>query len=197
MNFLAFDQAPNHTGWAASSDEEGAKVHFGTLSMSDYGDNDQRMARDLEFEIVGLLKKFQPRYVFFEQIVVKTHKGVPILNMPVLYAQFTVACTIQVVCMQHNVECEMILIADWRKRFLGRSNMPKWAGKKGKGRDWLKEAAMIECARRNLLPANDHEAEAIGILDYGIASKSFDYRFRTKGDVERKRLAAAREEMQK
>lgn len=161
--------------------------------MSNYGDDDQRMMRDFEFEFLGLIDKFKPSYIFFEQIIIDQRH----VNLPVTYAQFALVSAIQFIAMQKNIPCEMVIIAQWRKRFLGRSNMPKHAGKRGAGREWLKDAAKIECLRRNLLVNNDHEAEAIGILDYGMASKSFDYKWRTKGDVERRRLAAAREEMQK
>jgi Holliday junction resolvasome RuvABC endonuclease subunit len=192
MNFLGLDQAPRNTGWAASSDEEGARVEFGTIAMSDYGDDDQRMMRDFEFEMRGLITRFRPSFIFFEQIIIDMRH----VNLPVTYAQFSLVSVIQFVGMQMNIPTEQVLIADWRKRFLGRSNMPKHAGKKGQGREWLKDAAKIECLRRNLLVNNDHEAEAVGILDYGMASKSFDYKWRTKGDVERRRLARAREDMQ-
>lgn len=194
MKFLAFDQAPNNTGWAFSSDDEDARLEFGSLAMPDYGGDDQRLARDLEFELVGLINKYRPDCCFFEQIVTDFGR----FNPPVLYKQFTVACTIMIVMAQHSIPCEMVNISDWRKRFLGRNNPPKAKRKKhGPNSEVLKEMAMQECARRNILPKNDHEAEAIGILDYGMASKSFNYRFRTKGEAERRALAARREDMQK
>ncbi len=192
MNFLGLDQAPNNTGWAASSDADNAKVSWGTIRMSDYGDDDQRMIRDFEFDMLGLIDRFKPQWVFFEQIVIK----IPI-NTPVLYSQFTLVGLIQTICMQKNIPCEMVLIGEWRKRFLGRANKPKSTPPSTKGRDWLKEAAEIECARRGHLVSNDHEAEAIGILDYGMASKSFDYKQRTKADVVRRQLAWRRKDLEK
>ena len=193
MKFLAFDQSPRNTAWAFSTDVEKARVEFGEINMSDYGDDDQRLARDLEFELQGLLSKYEPDWVFFEQIVTDFGR----FNPPVLYKQFTVSCTIMIVCGQRGINCELVNISDWRKRFLGRNNVPKAQRKKGPNSDVLKEMALTECARRNIYPSSHHQAEAIGILDYGMASKSFDYRWRTKADVERRQQAARREDMQK
>jgi hypothetical protein len=191
---LGFDQAPNNTGWAAWSDADDAVPIFDTITMSNYGKDDQRMAKDFEFEIVGLLNRFRPDAVYFEQIIIPSG----FIDTNTLYAQFTVACTIQVITAQRGIPAFMVEIPRWRKRFLGRANAPKWmVGKTQKGRDVLKEMAMIECARRNLLPKNDHEAEAIGITDYGLAHLSFDYKKRTKADVERRQQHWRRLEMQK
>jgi hypothetical protein len=193
IRVLAFDQAPNNTGWAFSTDEEEARPVWGTITMSDYGDDDQRMMLDFGKALRPLFEKYQPTHTFFEQIVID-HRHV---HTPTLYRQFSVACTIQFVAAEFRVPSELVEIAPWRKRFLGRANMPKTAGKKGEGRPWLKQAAMIECARRGCLVRNDHEAEAIGILDYGLACVSRAYHFRTKGDAERRRLAATRQDMEK
>lgn len=190
--FMAFDQAPRFTGWAAGPADPTAIPRWGTIVGSDYGDDDQMMMRDFAKDVEALLDRFKPEAVFFEQIVIDQRH----VNLPITYAQFAIAATLQFVTMARGIPCEMVLISDWRKRFLGRANMPKHAGKRGQGREWLKAAAKIECARRGFLTDSDHEAEALGILDYGIASKSVDYRFKTKADVERRQQKARKENME-
>lgn len=191
--YMAFDQAPRFTGWATGPADPTAVPRWGTIVGSDYGDDDQRMMADLAKDLRGLFDKYQPEAIFFEQIVIDQRH----VNLPITYAQFAVAATILFVAMEYGIPAEMVIISEWRKRFLGRSNMPKHAGKRGQGREWLKEAAKIECARRGWLTDSDHEAEALAILDFGLAAKSTAYRFATKADVERRQQKARKENMEK
>jgi hypothetical protein len=193
ISAIAFDQAPSNTGWAFTTDDEEEMIRFGTISMSDYGSDDQRMMRDLRKELVTLFGWFKPQFAFFEQIVINEKH----IHLPTTYRQFAVASVIQFVAMDHQCHCELVEIARWRKRFLGRTNAPKLDRKRSGSRDWLKQAAVTECARRNIYVKNDHEAEAIGILEYGLSSKSPAYRYRTKYEAQRKSLLESRRDMVK
>lgn len=165
--------------------------------MSDYGTDDQRMMRDLEFEIVGLLKKFQPRFVFFEELVFDERKlrngG---FNAQTLISQASVIAAIQFVTMQHNIEAMQVKIAVWRKWLLGAANAPKWAvGKNTSSRDWLKDAAVKRVAELwNIYVKTDHEAEAIGIGHYGLSWASTDYKFTWKAETDRARQKRVRDD---
>lgn len=56
--------------------------------------------------------------------------------------------------------CRQVEQQKWRKHFFGR----------GTGRsEELKRLAMEACRIRGWAPANDHEADAAGVLDYGLA----------------------------
>lgn len=56
--------------------------------------------------------------------------------------------------------CRQVDQQSWRKHFIGR----------GTGRSAeLKLAALEAARRRGWLPSNDHEADAAGVLDYGLA----------------------------
>jgi Holliday junction resolvasome RuvABC endonuclease subunit len=196
MVVLGLDQAPNNTGWAVLSDDGVTPPKFGTIVMSDYGDDIQRTLKDFAFELHGLYNEFNPQFVFCEQIVLDERH----INLPVLIDQAAIVGAVLMSSAERNIRGYMVEIAVWRKRFLGKSNAPNWAVDRQtkSGRKWLKEAAMNECVRRYFpnVPKNDHEAEAIGIADYGLAFVSHDYRFATKGDVERRRQKRVREDMQ-
>lgn len=59
-----------------------------------------------------------------------------------------------------GAECRQVEQQRWRKHFIGR----------GTGRsEELKRLAMEACRLRGWTPANDHEADAAGVLDYGLA----------------------------
>jgi len=56
--------------------------------------------------------------------------------------------------------CRQVQQQNWRKHFMGR----------GTGRsEELKRLAVEACRLRGWNPANDHEADAAGVLDYGLA----------------------------
>jgi hypothetical protein len=56
--------------------------------------------------------------------------------------------------------CRRVEQQSWRKHFIGRGN--------GKSEE-LKAAAIRACQQRGWAPANDHEADAAGVLDFGLA----------------------------
>lgn len=56
--------------------------------------------------------------------------------------------------------CRQIEQQKWRKYFIGRGT--------GKS-DELKRLALEACRIREWFPSNDHEADAAGVLDYGLA----------------------------
>jgi len=58
-----------------------------------------------------------------------------------------------------NAECRRVEQQSWRKHFMGR----------GTGRsEELKRLAMDACRTRGWNPQNDHEADAAGVLDFGL-----------------------------
>lgn len=177
---LAFDQSPSHTGWAVITDDLAARWQFGTIEMSDYGGNDVLMMRDFRTELHKMFAEFKPSMVFYEQVV--SRKGA--LNMPVLERQFDVIACIKYSCMDHDLRAVRVLIGEWRKWFCGRGNANK-------------DDAIRECLARNIYAENDHEAEAIGIADFGLSTISAEYRRRRKGEVIRREIAQRREAMEK
>lgn len=59
-----------------------------------------------------------------------------------------------------GAHCRQVDQQSWRKHFIGR----------GTGKSEILKAMGIEaCRRRGWSPANDHEADAAGVLDYGLA----------------------------
>lgn len=62
-----------------------------------------------------------------------------------------------------NAKCRQVEQQRWRKHFMGRGT--------GKS-DELKRLAKAEADRRGWRVSNDHEADAAGVLDYGLACVS-------------------------
>lgn len=74
-------------------------------------------------------------------------------------------------CYKVGVPCRQAEMRDWRKHFLGTSTG---------GRDALKKAARDACALRGWPVDNDDEADAAGVLDYGLACFGIEVPWRDK-----------------
>jgi hypothetical protein len=63
-------------------------------------------------------------------------------------------------CYKLGIPCRQAEMRDWRKHFLGRSTG---------GREELKKAAIEACHARGWAVDGDDQADAVGVLDYGLA----------------------------
>lgn len=68
-------------------------------------------------------------------------------------------------CFKLDIPCRQAEMRDWRKHFTGITTG---------GRDVLKQAAIDACRLRGWAVDSDDEAEALGVLDYGLACRGVE-----------------------
>lgn len=173
MRVLSLDQAPVNTGWAVGSPDMKAPT-AGLFRMRSWGDDEDGRCHEYIVWLEGMCERYQPTHIFREQLFPITDER----QFMTVAAQHMIVGLIAATAKRFHCEYRQVLVADWRKRFLGTSKaLP---GLKGdKARRWFKEQAVVACARRGWDITQEDAAEACGILDYGLASIDRDYAGRT------------------
>lgn len=153
---LGLDQS-SRIGWAVGA--PGAPPHWGTWHVPDYGGNDGRTFWAVVDWLGNFIKSHGVTHVFWEQVWIPQQAK---LNTNNLFRLVSIANAIQAACVDPrrglDIEDRYVTPSEWRFAFLGHA--------KG-GRDFLKQEAMAACQRRTWAPKNDHEAEALGIWEFG------------------------------
>lgn len=191
MIVLGLDQSPRNTGWAYWSDDGIGLPASGCKAFDSYGSAHRFLMLDVRDWLGGLLDRSGATAVYFEQIIIDFRH----VDVPVFEEQQAVTAAIEFTCMDRGVEPFKVLIGQWRKLFLGRANAPKDEGRNSK--KWLKEAAMRAAFERGWKADSEHEAEALGIMHYGLAHASPAYRKRARAEAERRQFKARRLDAQR
>jgi hypothetical protein len=188
MIVLALDQAPTITGWAYGGPNGAFK--FGTKEFPDCGDNESTLMGEVFDWAVDLGKSIGVTAVFTEQLVIYPDR----VHLPSLHKQFAIIHAVAFACGKHglNVPHYEAPISAWRARFLGMASAPRSITKGGR-KSFLKDAAQKACLDRGYLVDSHHAAEAVGILDYGLAELDEKYRWATNATVRRQREKATSE----
>lgn len=186
MIVLGIDQAPRNCGYCYGDTSSEAPPKWGCVEFPSFGENGVLLIREIRKWMMSIIEIAKPQFIYCEQIIIRPAH----INLPVTYQQFAVVAGIEAACDFYNVECFMVDLSVWRKRFLGRGNAPKWAVDRT---DWLKEAAKQSCLERGWLVDNHHAAEAIGIYDFGAAHCDIEYRRKTAARVTRARMGSEEE----
>lgn len=100
--------------------------------------------------------------VYFEETIKR-----PTDRLAVLWQQLGIVTHIQSACERAGVPSCQVLIKDWRKRFIGKTKSPPHL-QGNHSQQWWKDQAIRSCLERGWLTDNDNEAEALGIMDYGL-----------------------------
>lgn len=186
MKILALDLSKSNTGWALW-DGKSDKPRFGSWVLgSEYTTNGgvfAKLAQNLT-DLHGLMP--------FEGIVMET---------PIVPSQLQGSTTIHVIRLAgglaamvqyfshvyrgHNSDpirfIDEVNVESWRPAFIGRiedaqakaeARRAKKAGdKRASARDTLKALTIARCRQLGLTPRSNDEADAIGILTYGILAR--------------------------
>lgn len=163
MSYVGLDLATK-TGWATWWRGQ-AKPYSGTLKLN--RNNVDEVAPDLEKLRAHLseLHKIEPvELVFYEAPIMMRVDTVNKLRLLLGLANM-----VEWWCYKLNIPCRQATMHDWRKHFIGFSTG---------GRDVLKQAAVQACRDRGWDPKTDDEAEALGVLDYGLSCWKIDVPWR-------------------
>lgn len=183
MRAIALDPAPRNTGYAIGDADVKVPV-FGKLSLASWGDEEGDRLLAFGRRLTDLCRKYSVTHIFREQLP----PGIT-QNSTTYQHQVMVLGEIARVAAKLALPCAVVLIADWRTRFLGTARaLP---GLKGDhGRKWLKEQSIAACARRNWFVEDPDAAEACGILDYALATLDRGYCGRTDSIFRRNEMRA-------
>lgn len=161
---LALDQAPTHSGWAVGSPDSRPPA-FGHWRLRPWGTEEGERLVEFEDRMMGLIDRYAVTHVFFEALY-------PIItprDFAVRENQAKVVGSIESKCARLKIPYCKVIIADWRMRFIGRTK-PLPGLKGDAGRQDLKQAAIVACAKRGWYVDNPDAAEACGILNFGLST---------------------------
>jgi Holliday junction resolvasome RuvABC endonuclease subunit len=179
---LALDQARNRIGWALGSVDMERPL-CGVHPLPSVGARHGAMLGHVRDWLDTMIKTYHVHHLIYET----PFAGVNIENFAVVNKMLGV---IELVCDDHEIGCVRAAPVEWRARFLGCGAAPKAIGKglsKSAARaartEWLKQASVAACVARGWPVENHDEADACGLLDFGLACHSAAYRERKEGET--------------
>jgi hypothetical protein len=158
MFILALDLG-NKTGWASS---HGDSVCSGTWDLAKFGPSVGQKLVGFECHLQAMSLECSTMIFETPWVGPKTHQHTARLLM-------SLAGVTEMVAGRHNAHCYEIGAPTWRKHFLG-IGRTTGVGSKQKHRGDMKRLAMERCRMLGFDPKSEDEAEAIGILDYALAT---------------------------
>lgn len=164
---LALDLA-TCTGFALG-DRSGVIVS-GYRRFPSTGDDIGTFGRAFRDWLIKGLKRHQPELIVFEQPMLPNQTNINTLRK--LYGMAfeleTVASDAAMFGRAEGFPIKEVSNGDWIKHFLGAGNVPRSG-------DARKKAVFRMCGIRGWSPENHDEGDALGILDYALATESADF----------------------
>jgi hypothetical protein len=158
MIVLGLDQS-SQCGWAVG--ETGGKARFGTYAVPDFGGHEGRTIRAFRDWLINFIKSEGVDRCFWEQVYFPPSER---LDSNIVFKLVSYANAIQLACVETNIDDAYVSSSEWRLYFLGMGAAPKHTGNRTA---WLKEAAMQAALAQGYACGTHHEAEAIGIWQFG------------------------------
>lgn len=157
MHFVALDQSPSSTGFAAWETGE-ATARSGAWALTDSVARRAIGFVEVHRKLAGIHKERPIHRLFYEQpLKMRSDK---VENLISLYG---IAAHIESYGQAKAIPVGTVGQARWRATWLGADY-----AKHFKGTEALKRAAIIRARHLGFDPATHDEAEALGILDYAI-----------------------------
>lgn len=150
---LGIDPA-NSLGWAASLD---GGTESGVMDLTLAGSSVGKRLLRYHGKLHELLLHYMVDAVWCERVWVgeKTHQETA-------RTLFGIQAITEMVAAATGIQFHLVQPVTWRAHFLGK--IPR-----GTKRKELKRLAVERCRQLGIEPRTDDEAEAVGILDYGLA----------------------------
>lgn len=185
MKALSLDLSKSSTGWAWWNGSPESTARFGSWTLgSDYTTNGQTFAK-LQSCMVDLFEVMPFEWIFVEPPIVPAQlQG----NTTIHTIRLATGLMAHVESFAHAyrpVGVRGILevnVESWRPDFIGKienaeakaeARRAKKAGNaRASARDTLKALTMARCRQLGFAPRKNDEADAIGILTYGLLAKS-------------------------
>jgi hypothetical protein len=171
LGYLAIDQSKARTGWAAWQ-PGWAAPRLGSVQLgSAYTSRGQTFTK-LRSTIIDLWQTVTHfEHLFFEEPINHMMKG-GTSEEAILLSLGMAGC---IEGVGYELRCRRVMkfsASSWRPGFCGNDEVSliKRAAKQAQrsARDPLKAASMERCRQLGIKPQNDDEADAVGLLTYGI-----------------------------
>ena len=159
MKILTFDQS-KFSGWAAGDTTRGP---FAWGSFELFESKRAKRLRLFRWNAERLINEHRPDAIVYEEPITTRYDKVNIMVFT-----YSLIGILEVVALDHGIDCYYAPARKWRKEFLRAPILPK-------GRDRLKKAAIEQCKIRGYTVENDNEAEAIGICEYSLCQADDAY----------------------
>lgn len=175
---LALDQSMTSTGWAHYRQDDKMPT-WGLHTLPPWGDEEGRYLWEW-FEWLGeKARGLAVTHIFLEDTRFHHKHEETLTQMLASIGLIGQACIVAHLLTKRGQPVELLSVQpqQWRKEFLGAMNRPE-AMSKTIWRKMLKEAAVAQCLKRGWLVEKDDEADALGILTYGICTIDTTFRFR-------------------
>lgn len=175
LTVLGLDISPYSTGWAVGTVDHPAK-EFGRWQPRGKWDWKLNGKRLIEWEQFLLLKirQHDVTYIACEAFIINPKAFTHDSHTPMCKQHGMV----EYVAEKAGIRAGAVSSAAWRAWFLGTATAPSEKAREPKqtSRQWFKDEAKRLAAERNWYTDNDDTAEALGIMDFALASLDEDYK---------------------
>lgn len=161
LSILALDLSSN-VGWAARRSD--GTVVSGSFAVGKTGKDVGVFLKNFRTWLYATIDETDAEIVLFEQPVLP--RGTSMATLRKLYS---LAGLTELVCRDHQIACKEVPVQTWRKAIVGMARAPKDVPAKER-RKFIKKKTVARLADMGFPARNDDEADALGILMYGIAS---------------------------
>ncbi len=171
---MALDQSASNTGWALLP--KGGKVTFGSFLLDSWHEKEGERLLDYFEWLCELVERHGITHLFLESKFNTEHNEdisariadygmIGVADMAAAYMLRYHKMTVKVITVQPQ---------QWRPPFIGGQKAPGGLTKHFR-KKWYIERAIQQCALRGLLIDVGDQAEAVGILSYGVSTIDMDF----------------------
>jgi hypothetical protein len=193
MKLLTFDIGQKMTGWAVGEPDMKRPFwgHYAVPNWSADQDGHTIRFRNL---VRTLIETHKPDKIGYEKPFINPES----LDVAFTECQFSLISQLWVLNRDMNVGSDVFAVSPkvWMKATTGYSEPPAHLGKKkGPRREWWKDKVMQLCRDRNWLVVHQDEADALGIMLYGLTMTDRTFASRQGPLFRRAEMQADRERM--
>lgn len=166
---LAIDQSMKNTAWAHLG--TGAPISFGSFPLPYWGDDEGQHLYHW-FEWLGhKCVDLKVTHLFLEQTFVPPGHNEGLTEKLAQYGLIACACMVAFKLTERGqeIDMQMVTTTQWRPPFIGAEKPPEGLVQHQR-RLWLKEKSIKACLERGWMVQNDNEADACGILTFGVST---------------------------
>lgn len=189
---LAIDQSMKSTAWAHLGTD--APISFGSFPLPYWGDDEGRHLYTW-FEWLGhLCVDLKVNHLFLEQTFVPAGHNEGLTEKLAQYGLIALACMVAFKLSERGqkIDMQMITTSQWRPKFIGSEKPPEGLVQHQK-RKWLKDKSIAACHSRGWMVQNDNEADACGILCFGVSTIDMNFMVKQGPLFRRAEMAADNE----
>lgn len=167
---MGIDPSQVATGWAVGNTTVRTRPTSGVFRQRSWTKGSSgELSATWEDWLYHMVDQYSVQAIFCEASILPPNAKGGRDSMMVRYAQFNMVGIVDRLVHRKKLQGGIIDISDWRMRFNGATRRPKHMTM-SQGTAWHKKNALAACAKRGWFITDHNEAEALGVLDYGMAA---------------------------